>query len=464
MQIWIKIFLLASLIVQSKAALSQEFEMPSYIYDITSCDFDSDGFKDILVSCPYSDTIAILYNDGVGNFNILYYNRSTGFILCGLIDADNLNDIITRDGYNLYFLKNLGNRLLSENTILLQIQGTYSATSVIDIDNDLLNDIVYTHTSGEYWGIFKNHGDLTFTNEIIQSGSSTTTPAVGFITDDSLPDIVLTYSAFNRSSVYVNNGDFNFSEVVLEETFIGEAFVMNIDNQGTDDFAFVNYYTNTVPLYKFIGNDQFELISNYYAAGVYAINSFLVGDYNQDGFDDFAITRGDWWNSSDSIYIYLNDHNWSFNLNQTLYIGVQTWYKSCAADLNGDAFPDIFMKGCNGSNILTILWNDGNGNFSLENPVGISEPPQQSAISISASPNPFSDQVNITVKAENYTDLDVAVYDILGRKIKGLHPGGWSPFLTWDGTDESGNLCPAGMYMIYAENKIYRTFTQIIKQ
>lgn len=76
-----------------KHSFSQEYTMPSFIDAMTSYDFDSDGFNDIIVSCPYSDTIVIMFNDGLGNFTLNYYNRSSGnSILCGLVDNDTLPD------------------------------------------------------------------------------------------------------------------------------------------------------------------------------------------------------------------------------------------------------------------------------------------------------------------------------------------------------------------------------------
>jgi hypothetical protein len=472
MRTWIKIILILTFFInQNKGGFSQEFTLPAFIDDITSCDIDMDGDIDIICICQilnYSeDSIFIFYNNGAGGFQRKgYHYPNSGFILCGCIDGNESPDLITRLSFDVFYVPNHGLEGFGEMvTIDDNMGGNLSVIS--DINNDNWNDLIFSVTDYENWGVYKNIDGLIFTKEIIQSGSSTTDPAVGLITDDSLPDIVLAYSAFNRTSVNINNGNLNFIEVVLAQTMIGEAFVMNLDNQGTDDFAFANYYTKTIPLYKFIGNNQFELQSNFYAEGTYPVSSFLPADFNHDGYDDFSITRGDWWNSSDSLYIYFNDQNWSFNLNQILYIGVQTWYKSCTADLNGDAFPDIFMKGCNGSNILTLLWNDGTGNFSYENPVGIEEPKANPPFTVTVAPNPFSDKTTITINNDVEEDLSFAVYDISGRRIKGLHPpvGGWSPFLelSWDGKDNSGNPCVPGLYLIAVEGNNNINFTKVIK-
>jgi len=238
--------------------------MPGYISDINSCDFDLNGGEDILVTCPYSDTIVILFNNGYGEYEPYFYDLTSLHAICGCVDEDSIPDLIAGAG-QMYFFEGNGDHSFEVGIPIFTLSGTNSIYGLVDLNSDGLNDILYTNTTNEFWAIYRNIGNLIFTNEIIQTGSSTTMPGVGFITDDSLRDIVLSYSAFDRSSVNVNEGDLDFTEVIIEETFIGEAFVMNLDNQGTDDIAFANYYTKTVPLYKFIGDDQFELHSSFYA-------------------------------------------------------------------------------------------------------------------------------------------------------------------------------------------------------
>ena len=447
---------------------SQEFEMPGYIYDITSGDIDADGSNDILVSCPFSDTITVLFNDGTGNFEEYYYNRPCGFILCGKIDSDDLFDIITRDGYYLYCLKNLGNRLFSENTILLPIQGTYSVTKIIDFNNDSLNDIIYSHTTGEYWGIFKNLDDLTFTNVILQSGSSTTDPGVGFITDDTLPDILLSYSAFDRTSINVNNSNFDFEEIVLEDNFNYITPVMNLDNQGTDDFALVNFATNKVALYTYLGNDQFELQANYYASGTYGIASFLADDFNQDGYDDFIISRCNWYDCTDSIYVYFNDLNWSFHESQKYYIGYLGFFNLKSADLNGDSFPDLYMSGAgtNGNKTLKIMWNDGSGSFSNENPV-LTNDIDSFKYQLDIFPNPFITILTIELNANLPKEYSIFIRNIYGQILKSFYVNGTESKnkkkILWDGYDDNQRACSPGIYLITIESDSDQISKKIIK-
>jgi hypothetical protein len=157
--IFLIVLIIFHIILITNSSYSQEFEMPGFVNAISSCDIDRDSFNDIIVSCPYTDSVIILFNDGIGNFTINYYNRLCGsFIPCGLIDSDSLPDIITGTSEGISFIKNLGQRNLSENQTIIETEGNLEVKEIIDINLDSFIDLVYTYTSGEYWGIFENYG------------------------------------------------------------------------------------------------------------------------------------------------------------------------------------------------------------------------------------------------------------------------------------------------------------------
>jgi hypothetical protein len=66
-------------------------------------------------------------------------------------------------------------------------------------------------------------------------------------------------------------------------------------------------------------------------------------------------------------------------------------------------------------------------------------------------PNPFNPVTHFQVDIPAESDVDVAVYDLLGRLIttlmNGTHPAG-SVSLSWDGRDNAGVGVPTGMYVI----------------
>ncbi len=66
-------------------------------------------------------------------------------------------------------------------------------------------------------------------------------------------------------------------------------------------------------------------------------------------------------------------------------------------------------------------------------------------------PNPFNPNTFITVELAEESDMNVAVYDMLGRIVKtlasGVHPAGGHVF-EWDGTDANGSAVQSGIYFV----------------
>jgi hypothetical protein len=64
-------------------------------------------------------------------------------------------------------------------------------------------------------------------------------------------------------------------------------------------------------------------------------------------------------------------------------------------------------------------------------------------------PNPFRHKTRIVLSLPSGAKADVAVYDILGRKVLDLASGeGPTAEFTWDGTNSDGNTLPPGIYFV----------------
>ena len=68
-----------------------------------------------------------------------------------------------------------------------------------------------------------------------------------------------------------------------------------------------------------------------------------------------------------------------------------------------------------------------------------------------AYPNPFNPSITIRLYLPERADLDLAVYDVQGRKVRSLHTGvistGWHT-MVWDGKDDAGRGQASGMYFM----------------
>ena len=68
-----------------------------------------------------------------------------------------------------------------------------------------------------------------------------------------------------------------------------------------------------------------------------------------------------------------------------------------------------------------------------------------SNFSLSAYPNPFNNQTNISIDGNLESVSEIAIYDITGRRIKTYAP---TPQITWDGTDSRGAPVSSGIYFV----------------
>jgi|GEM_PF-2846127 len=75
-------------------------------------------------------------------------------------------------------------------------------------------------------------------------------------------------------------------------------------------------------------------------------------------------------------------------------------------------------------------------------------------------PNPFAVEITIGIQNSEKTDDDVAIYNLLGQRIKNLFKGTnkGQLLLKWDGTNESGQKVVPGVYLCKVNNNSKKVF------
>ena len=70
-------------------------------------------------------------------------------------------------------------------------------------------------------------------------------------------------------------------------------------------------------------------------------------------------------------------------------------------------------------------------------------------------PNPFTNEITIEVWNPEKTEIDVAIYNLLGQRIKNLYnsENQGQLLLKWDGTNDSGNMVIQGVYLCKMNGK-----------
>ena len=115
-----------------------------------------------------------------------------------------------------------------------------------------------------------------------------------------------------------------------------------------------------------------------------------------------------------------------------LYRGNQS-YKLAMETLAGS---NSFEK--NGSVFIKVTFNELTGleDISIDNQFLV-------------YPNPFTSEITIEIQNSKKTDVDVAIYNLLGQRIKNLYNAAneGQLLLKWDGTNDSGNKVVRGVYV-----------------
>ena len=394
-----------------------------FIKDIYSCDIDLDGDNDLVISSSSNglpDSLFIFYNDGIGNLNKTSIWRRNGiFVLCGNINIDQFPAIISRDTSGIIYIKNNGDGTFSEEITLAPNEIAMVIEYIADMDGDGLNDLVYT--SNVYyciWGILKNEGDLIFTDHIIYDDGmgGTLFPRIGYLNDDNLPDACLSYLP-NGIHTLMNNGNLTFDTTLLCTTKASPR-ICKLNLTPPDDILIFSHNTDELILYENLGNNVF--LNRNTLPLINALSSSHIADFNNDGYDDLCYSICWWSGCTDSIYVRINDQNWNFHKPQQYYVGPMEIFSTETADLNGDNFNDIIMYGYSPRNAFKILWNDGFGSFTYENPVGIGErPATDNKVKIDISPNPASDMISIACPdIININNSDIIILNTLGIEVK----------------------------------------------
>jgi hypothetical protein len=82
-----------------------------------------------------------------------------------------------------------------------------------------------------------------------------------------------------------------------------------------------------------------------------------------------------------------------------------------------------------------------------------------------ASPNPFTKRIDIHYTLPTSSEVEIAIHDVSGRRIKTLMSGICTPGYyqnQWSGSDELGRVVSAGVYFVSFESEGYQKVNKVI--
>jgi enediyne biosynthesis protein E4 len=262
-----------------------------YSMGVAAGDFDNDGFVDLYV-CGFNRN-QLFHNNGDGTFTDVTEKAGVGGMMpgkgkpwsvaAGWIDYNN-------DGWLDLFVVN------------------YLDYSLSTAHSCQTGDIVDYCSPNEYRGtpniLYRNNGDGTFTDVSRQTHISKYVGkgmgvAFADYDGDGFTDIFVSNDTFPNFLLH-NNGDGTFTDVALQA---GVAYNENgktvagmgtdfrdIDNDGRPDIFHAAMYGDTFPLYRNLGNGQFEDVTDLTGMAAMTIRSTAWGtgifDFDNDGNKD----------------------------------------------------------------------------------------------------------------------------------------------------------------------------------
>ena len=282
---------------------SQFLSVPQ-AYAVAVGDVNGDGKVDLVsVTSDMSSTCtaSVLLGDGHWNFQPASSQQTFSGIaptVVGLtdLDGDGQPDLIlsvqlaTGTGFKLVWLKNTGGGNLAAPLTLAQVADGSVALGDFNQDGkpDFLYGLVNASTGVSTFHILLNKGGGHFTDEVAAGlGSATGVPTVIDFNLDGIPDLVI--------------------QQVAGQTTTMSSF------QGNGDGSFTLGTLTSLP----------------------EIYSFVVGDFDHDGFPDLAGA-----NAAQILYLFGDGHG---GFTQQEVIGPGTTIVAVGGSINGDGLPDVVV-------------------------------------------------------------------------------------------------------------------------
>lgn len=344
-----------------KAEFLESITPETDVYDICLCDLDNDDLNDVVLTHNSSTGIEATIFENQSTFDTESFveraftnnpDNLTGFIstTCADLDNDGNQDVIftTNDGTNIKHI------YIYENTSAGSVALTYVSgltlllpddegganrvprrVKAADIDGDGKLDLIVGNENDNTIHVFPNSssgdGIFSFGTEVeITVGSATSTGAldVADFDNDGKPDIVIVPAAKSNELVYI------------------------LRNQ-------------SIP-----GNISLSLQSTVGSAD--QRRNVVVGDFDNDGLNDFAVTADRTIGSisgAETVQVFRNTTSGStitFSSAASLTIPSNLPWGIDAGDLNGDGLLDLAVA-CVGGNVYTIN-NTTSGSISFGTP------------------------------------------------------------------------------------------------
>ncbi len=262
---------------------------------IAAGDLNLDGHVDLVIASIVKESISILFNHGDGTFaDAVIVNLGVIFTPWAVeiadLNGDGPDDIVVTDEHGrIAVLLNDGVGNFSSSTPYYAY-GKLQGVSIADLDGDGDLDIASADGSSDQVWVFSNAGDGTFGTQVAYSvGGYPFGVAIGDLNGDTAPDLAVANRTSNDVSVLLNNGDGSFGTQVTYAAGLGaySVGIADLDGDGDADLAVSNKVANTIAVLLNNGDGTFSDEVSYPVGS--SPRMLDIADMDGDGDPDLVV-------------------------------------------------------------------------------------------------------------------------------------------------------------------------------
>ncbi|MDA0714027.1 MAG: FG-GAP-like repeat-containing protein [Bacteroidetes bacterium] len=386
------LFFLFSLIVLSTAqGQEHHFEHFSSYAGLTSLngghgavvgDFDGDGWEDVFIPGQGQGNL-LLKNMGDSTFqNVIFGSGivSGGFSYTAVwADIDNDDDLDLFVGnfantffnFSNYLYLNEGDGQFTDITFEAGVNSFDGTRSILatDIDSDGFTDFYVCNSNGQNV-MWKNNGDLTFTNVTISSGTSDPLISMGAIffdyDNDGDQDLYITHDNFQANILYQNDGTGSFINLSAASGLNRVSMGMRVDvaDIGHDGWLDI-YITNLGPNSLFINNQDGTFTEVGESAGVgdtgMGWGCFFLDHDNDSDQDIYLVNQYNFTPLPNRLYDNDGLGNYTDIAPGTLLRSTNNGFGGTWFDMDNNGYQDIIIANI-GDTLVELFLNDTQAN------------------------------------------------------------------------------------------------------
>ena len=322
-------------------------------------DFNLDGKPDLAVANATSGTVTILLGNGNGAFTV----KSTAAVgadptAIAVVDfnGDGIPDLAVANfaSNNVTILLGAGDGTFTTKSSPA-VGSSPIAIVAADFNADGILDLAVLNDGSADVTILLGNGDGTF-------GTSESAPlvdylpngiAVGDFNEDGRPDLAVTSFGSNSVMIFQGNGDGTFTQAAKLPTGNGPkaAVIGDFNGDGHLDLAIANSISGTLTIFSGTGKGTFGAPATVPVSLHNELQSMVVGDFNQDGKLDLAVTV---YNNAEAL-ILLGNGNGTFTLQATPLKTGSAPQSIAVGDFNGDGKADLAVANDQSNNVSVLL-------------------------------------------------------------------------------------------------------------